>query len=68
MTEQFGFRANRSTEIAVTYFLDYIRKEADNGKLTGALFIDLSKAFDTISHSGLLSRLPFYGILDNELR
>ena len=51
---QFGFRPNRSTELAVTYFTDLIRKEADNGKATGAVFIDLSKAFDTISHSVLL--------------
>ena len=42
---QFGFRANRSTELAVTYLIDHIRKEADGGKLTGAVFIDLSKAF-----------------------
>ena len=42
---QFGFRANHSTELAVTYLIDHIRKEADGGKLTGAVFIDLSKAF-----------------------
>ena len=44
---QFGFRPNRSTELAVTYFTDFIRKEADSGKATGAVFIDLTKAFDT---------------------
>jgi len=35
---QFGFRSNRSTELAVTYFTDLIRKEADCGKVTGAVF------------------------------
>lgn len=45
---QFGFRSNRSCELAVTYFIDHIKREAKNGKLTGALFIDLSKAFDTV--------------------
>jgi len=64
---QFGFRAKRSTEQAVIYFLDHIRREADKGRLTGALFIDLSKAFDTIRHSVLLSKLQAYGITDNEL-
>ena len=33
----------------------------------GAVFIDLCKAFDTLSHSTLLSKLPAYGIADNEL-
>ena len=46
---QCGFRAKRSTEQAVIYFLDHIRSEADKGRLTGALFSDLSKAFDTKS-------------------
>ena len=36
--------------------------------MSGAVFIDLSKAFDTISHYGLLSKLPFCGICDTELK
>ena len=54
-------------ELAVTLFTDLIRKEADGGKATGTIFIDLSKAFDTISHSVLLEKLSRYGIQDNEL-
>ena len=65
---QFGFRPNRSTELAVTYFTDFIRKEADSGKATGAVFIDLTKAFDTISHSIMLSKLSRYGVSDMELQ
>ncbi|KAL9960121.1 hypothetical protein ACROYT_G033530 [Oculina patagonica] len=64
---QFGLRSNRSTELAVTLFTDLIRKEAGGGKATGAVFIDLTKAFDTISHSVLLEKLSCYGIQDNEL-
>ena len=38
----------------------------DAGKLTGAIFIDLSKAFDTLSHSQIISNLANYGIHDVE--
>ena len=61
---QFGFRPNCSTELAVTYFTDLTTKEADSGKATGAVFIDLSKA----SHSVLLSKLSLHGVYDIELQ
>ena len=52
---QFGYRKKRSTDIATTLFADNIRKNIDIGKLVGAIFIDLTKAFDTVSHRVLLS-------------
>ena len=39
----------------------------DKGEYCGAVFIDLNKAFDTVGHGRLLSKLPFYGIKDKEL-
>ena len=65
---QFGFRPNRSTEKAVTYFTDLIRKEADSLKAKGAVFIGFSKGFDTIGHSVLLRKRSRYGVYDMEVQ
>ena len=46
---------------------DHIRQEMDRKNVTGALYIDLRKAFDTVRHPCLLSKLPCYGICENEL-
>ena len=65
---QFGFRKNHSTSSAVVHLTDTVRKSMDMGKLTGALFIDLRKAFDTVDHECLTSKLPNYGIDNTELK
>ena len=62
-----GFRKNFSTKTAVTFFVDEIRRNMDNGPLTGAVFIDLKKAFDTIDHHILLNKLQRYGICNRTL-
>ena len=64
---QYGFRSKRSTKLASTLFCDNIRREMDGGKLVGAIYIDLSKAFDTIGHALLLKKLQSYGVHGNEL-
>jgi hypothetical protein len=61
-TTQFGFRKKRNTEIAATLLLDEIRENMNNGNMTGAIFIDLSKAFDTLSHAQITVNLSNYGI------
>jgi len=60
--KQFGYRRKRSTELAATLFADNIRKESDKGLVSGAVFIDLSKAFDTLGHANLLRKLELFGI------
>ena len=65
-TAQFGFRQQRVTEIAATLFLDEIRHNTDAGKMTGAIFVDLSKAFDTLNHAKIIENLSSYGIHGKE--
>lgn len=64
---QSGFRQHHSTESAVIYFTDEIRRNADAGRLTGALFVDLKKAFDTVPHKELISKLEPFGFVDNSI-
>ena len=42
--------------------MDIIGKDLDNGKLPIGVFLDLSKAFDTLDHTLLLDKLLYYGI------
>ena len=65
--DQFGFRRLRSTEHAAIQFTDNIKKKVNEGKLVGSIFIDLTKAFDTLNHSKLILKLNSYGIKGNEL-
>ena len=53
---QNGFRKNRSTELAIIEFIDKITKAIDKGEYTIGIFLDLSKAFDTINHNILILR------------
>ena len=64
---QSGFRASHSTQLAITFLIDKIRGRMDKGLLTGAMFIDLKKAFDTVPHDGLLNKLFRYGVQDQPL-
>ena len=61
---QFGFRSKHSTSHALISLIEYIKKELDSGKLVCGIFIDLQKAFDTVDHEILLSKLDYYGIRD----
>lgn len=48
---QLGSRKKHSTEVAILYLVDEISKQIDNGTVVGALYIDLSSAFDTLRHA-----------------
>ena len=61
-TSQYGFRTEHSTIHAVTELIGNILKGFEENKITLGLFLDLSKAFDTLKHSTLLEKLEHYGI------
>ena len=59
---QFGFRNKHSTNHALISLVDLIKKYLDNNYFVCGVFIDLQKAFDTVNHDILLSKLAHYGI------
>ena len=60
-SNQYGFRANNSTELAVTTIYDEFLENLDRKLYTHAIFLDIKKAFDTIDHQILLEKLYHYG-------
>ena len=61
-SNQYGFRKFHSTEYAALHLADYLNYEMDSRRTPVTIHLDLSKAFDCLSHSILLDKLRFYGI------
>ena len=61
-SSQYGFRVGHSTEYAAIDLVDKITTQMDNNMIPFSIFLDLSKAFDTIDHAILLDKLKHYGI------
>ena len=62
---QFGFREGHSTTQALIEITDRIKSAIDKKDLTCGIFIDLTKAFDTVDHNILLKKMFHYGIRGN---
>ena len=60
-TKQFGFRSKHSTDHAILCIIDRIQKAIDNRSFSCGIFLDFSKAFDTVNHEILIHKLEYYG-------
>jgi len=61
-SHQFGFRKSASTSDAISEFLDSVYDSLSARKFLVSIFLDFSKAFDTVNHSVLLRKLSHLGI------
>ena len=66
--QQFGIRPGHSTELAALKLANHLIAELDNCKIPTNIYIDLSKAFDTLNFDILLKKLDHYGINESAKR
>ena len=63
-----GFIKNHNAQYLLLKTIENWKKQFDNGEKVRVIFMDLSKAFDTINHSLLLAKLNAYGFSNQALR
>ena len=67
-SQQYGYRANRSTELAALELMDRNIDNMNRNLTPVNVYIDLSQAFDCLDHNIHLSKLKFYGLSDDAIR
>ena len=59
---QFAFRILHSPNLALIILFDRVSKALEKGDFVFGIFLDFSKAFDTVNNSILYKKLEFYGV------
>ena len=59
---QYGFQKSKSTTHAIMDMYSKIIDDIENKKLSCNVFLDFAKAFDTVDHDTLITKLEHYGI------
>ena len=59
---QYGFRKNHACDQAVGELVSVITKGLEQKKMTAGIFLDLSKAFDSLEHRAVLRKMELYGL------
>ena len=67
MRINFRCKPGHSTELASLRFVDTLVQQMDNFHIPTSILIDLTKAFDTLDHDIMLSKLRYYGLSGVEL-
>ena len=63
-SNQYGFRPGHSTSHALISFVNKVANTVDSNNYLAGVFLDLSKAFDTLDHAILLQNLEIYGVTE----
>ena len=64
---QHGFQPGHSTSMSLLDIQDKISKSMDNNEFAIGIFLDLAKAFDSVDHNILITKLQHYGIRGESL-
>ena len=59
---QFGFQKKKSTSLAIFYVCAKLIEAIEAKKISCSIFLDFTKAFDTVDHTILSCKLEYYGI------